>query len=266
MFSPSQRIARVALAAAVSSFAVACGPSSPASPKASQPAVAAPRTGYTAGPVAGGGTIRGKVTLAGDPPALPPARCSRDQDVCGKPRPNQALLVGEGGGLANVIVSLTDIHAGKAPVKPQAKLDIKQCAYSPRVQVVPVGTSLLVTNADPIPHDLGGSRGDRVLFSRTILRNQERIELSSPGMLTVGCDMHEGSGTTGSCETGVIGVMPNPYFALTARDGSFTLADVPPGTYTLQAWHETLGDQSQQVTVAPSGGPTADFHFTAKAK
>jgi hypothetical protein len=254
-------------AAAVLFLLAGCPASKPPAVAKAAPAAtsfAAAPSGYTAGPVTGGGTIKGHVTLVGTAPKLPPVHCSRDADVCGKSQPDRTLLVGPGGGLENAIVSLTDIHAGKAPpAKLHAKLDIKQCAYTPRVQAVPLGTSLIVGNADPIPHDLNGARGDRVLFNKVVLRDQERVDMSVPGMLTIGCDMHEGHG---SCETGVVGVMPNPYFAVTSADGSFSLGDVPPGTYTLQAWHETLGDQSQRVTVAANGSVTADFHLGAKGK
>ncbi len=251
--------------------AAGCSADKPApAPKAvaaPSPKVPAVPTGYSPGPVIGGGTIHGVVTFEGKPPKLPPLKCARDADVCGKSQPNQTVIVGtEGGGLKNVIVSLTDIHAGKASAaKSEAKLDIKACTESPRVQAVPLGTTLVVTNTDPIPHDLNGGRGDRVLFNRTVLRSQERVVMSSPGMVNLSCDMH--GKREYDCETAAIGVMPNPYFAVTGADGSFSLTDVPPGSYTLQAWHETLGEQSQKVTLAASGSAAADFHFAlAKAK
>jgi hypothetical protein len=59
-------------------------------------------------------------------------------------------------------------------------------------------------------------------------------------------------------------VMTNPYFAVTSEDGSYTISEVPPGAYTLQAWHETLGEQSQRVTVTPSGTVVADFKLAPK--
>jgi hypothetical protein len=242
--------------------------SAPASPFAAAPpkVPAVAMNAYTPGPVTGGGTIHGKVTFTGTPPKLPPLKPARDADVCGKSQPDLTLIVDkDGSGLKNVIVSLTDIHAGKASTaKADAKLGIAKCAYTPRVQAVPVGTSMVVTNVDPIPHDLNGGRGDRVLFNRTVLSSQERVALFSPGMVNLSCDMHGKSEF--ACETGAVGVMPNPYFAVTGADGSFSLSDVPPGSYTLQAWHETLGQQNQKVTVASSGSATADFHFAATAK
>jgi hypothetical protein len=218
-----------------------------------------PKLGYTGGPVVGGGTIRGRVTFTGKVPKLPPARCARDPEICGRPRPDERLLVDASGGLRNAIVSLTDIHAGKPlPPKTRAKLDIHMCNYTPRVQALPLGTSLIVTNRDHIPHDLNGARGDRVLFNRVVMVDQERVDLSVPGMLLIDCDAHH---KQAPCETGVLGVMPNPYYALTGADGSFSLSDVPPGTYTLTAWHELLGEKTAHVTVRANGAVTEDLAF-----
>jgi Polysaccharide lyase family 4, domain II len=244
--------------------AVAPAAKAPAAPP--QAAPAPPPTGYTVGPVTEGGTVRGKVTLIGNKPVLPPVRCARDPDVCGKARPDQSLIVGVQNGIKNVLVSLTDIHSGKAATPAQATLDIKQCGYSPRVQALPVGSSLMVTNRDQIPHDLGGTFNGRNVFNRVVLKRSEKVDLYTAGVLTVGCDTHSGPGAAAGCETGVIGVMANPYFAITGDDGSYSIPDVPPGTYTLQAWHETLGVQTQKITLVANGTTAVGFPFAAKPK
>ncbi len=260
---------RGAFAALLGALLAAAGGCSGRSPPAAQEAAgraaaAAPAPGSARGRVSGGGTSHGRGTLAGKKPALPPVRCARDPDICGKARPNQTVLVGADGGLKDVIVSLTDIHAGK-PVSPvQAKLDIRQCAYAPRVQAVPVGSSLAVTSRDQVPHDLGGTLGGRSVFNRVVLGNTEKVELFTAGVLKIGCDTHGGSGAAASCETGVVGVMPNPYFAVTGEDGAFSLAGVPHGTYTVQAWHETLGEQRRSVTLAENGSASVELQLEAK--
>jgi hypothetical protein len=229
------------------------------------PAAAPPPTsGYVTVPVTSGGSVKGTVTYVGNKPSLPAVRCARDPDVCGRAKPNQTILLGPGGTLKNVIVSLTDIHAGKPMPTDQARLDIKQCAYVPRVQAVAVKSSIMVTNGDLIPHDLGGSLGSRNVFNRIVLGKSEIVDLYTPGMLTIGCDVHSGGGAAATCETGIIGVMPNPYFAVTGDDGSFSISESPPGPYTLRAWHETLGEQTQRVTVSPSGSVVADFKLGSK--
>ncbi len=236
-------------------------PAAEAAPPAAPPP---PTSGYVTAPVNGGGTIKGTVTYVGAKPSLPAVRCARDLEICGRARPNQTVLLGPGGSLKNVILSLTDIHAGKPMVTRQARLDIKQCAYLPRVQAVAVKSSLMVTNDDLIPHDLGGSLGSRNVFNRIVLGKSEIVDLYTPGMLTIGCDVHSGSGATSTCETGVIGVMGNPYFAVSGDDGSYSISEVPPGAYTLRAWHETLGEQTQRITLSPSATVVADFKL-AKA-
>jgi hypothetical protein len=60
-----------------------------------------------------------------------------------------------------------------------------------------------------------------------------------------------------------VGVMDNPYYAVTAKDGSFELKDLPPGTYTIEAWHEKLGTQNAKVTIGPK--ESKDVNFTFKA-
>jgi hypothetical protein len=247
-------------------LAASCSKGEPkVAPEATPPAAAPPPTsGYVTEPVTSGGSIKGTVTYVGSKPSLPAVRCARDPDICGRAKPNQTILLGPGGTLKNVIVSLTDIHAGKAMTTNQARLDIKQCAYLPRVQAVAVKSSIMVTNGDLIPHDLGGSLGTRSVFNRIVLGRSEIVDLYTPGMLTIGCDVHSGSGAASTCETGVIGVMTNPYFAVTSDDGSFSITEVPPGPYTLRAWHETLGEQTQRVTISPSGTIVADFKLAPK--
>jgi hypothetical protein len=223
-----------------------------------------PTTGYTAVEVTGGGTLKGTVTLVGNKPSLPVVRCAKDPEICGKPHPSQALLLGPNNALKNVIVSLTDIHAGRAGAAGQAHIDIKKCAYEPRVQAVPVKSNVMVTNQDEIPHDFNGALGSRSLFNRTVLGKSEIVDLYTPGMLTIGCDIHGVSGVAPACESGVIGVMPNPYFAVTGEDGTFAIPDVPPGNYTLQAWHETLGQQEQRVVMGPGATVVSDFKWSPK--
>jgi hypothetical protein len=158
-------------------LAASCSKGEPkVAPEATPPAAAPPPTsGYVTEPVTSGGSIKGTVTYVGSKPSLPAVRCARDPDICGRAKPNQTILLGPGGTLKNVIVSLTDIHAGKAMTTNQARLDIKQCAYLPRVQAVAVKSSIMVTNGDLIPHDLGGSLGTRSVFNRIVLlRRDER--------------------------------------------------------------------------------------------
>jgi len=73
-------------------------------------------------------------------------------------------------------------------------------------------------------------------------------------MVHVKCDVHPWM-------TAYVGVLPHPYFATTGEDGTFAIKNLPPGKYTLEAWHEKLGTQTQEVTVGPSQTATANFDF-----
>jgi len=61
-----------------------------------------------------------------------------------------------------------------------------------------------------------------------------------------------------------LAVLPHPFFAVSGADGSFSIKGLPPGTYTIEAWHEKYGTQTATVTVAGSETKTADFSFVAK--
>jgi carboxypeptidase family protein len=76
-------------------------------------------------------------------------------------------------------------------------------------------------------------------------------------MIPVKCNIH-------SWMHAWIGVVDNPYFAVSKDDGSFSIANLPPGTYTIAAWHEGLDTQEMQVTVAPRANAVANFTFKGK--
>jgi plastocyanin len=234
--------------------------------------VAAPAAagGYTVAPVTGGGTISGKVTLTGAAPKLALENRNKDPKVCGTSGPNQTLIVnatgadesvivGAGGGLKNVVVSLSDIHAGKAITPGAAQLDQNKCSYIPHVQALAVGTTLTVHNSDTILHNVHASLGAATVFNFAMPIHDQKIPttLSKAGLIKLKCDVH-------GWMNGAIAVEENPYFAVTGADGSYSLTDVPPGTYTVHVWHETLGDQDQKVTVAAGGKGMADFKLAAK--
>jgi plastocyanin len=223
--------------------------------------VAAPAAagGYTVAPVTGGGTISGKVTLTGAAPKLALENRNKDPKVCGTSGPNQTLIVNATGGVSNAIVSLTDIHSGKALSVGAAQLDQNKCSYIPHVQALAVGTTLTVHNSDTILHNVHASLGAATVFNFAMPIHDQKIPttLSKAGLIKLKCDVH-------GWMNGAIAVEENPYFAVTGADGSYSLTDVPPGTYTVHVWHETLGDQDQKVTVAAGGKGMADFKLAAK--
>jgi plastocyanin len=219
---------------------------------ASSAAIATPAQAqtYQEGPVAGGGSISGKVVFKGTAPMrkiIP----TKDTEVCGGPREEPMIQVGSDQGVQNAVVYLTQVAKGKAwPAAAKApELDNVKCRFEPTIQVIRPG-KLEVVNADPVLHNTHGYYGKRTAFNLALPNQGQRIpvDLTRPGEVRVDCDAH------GWME-GWIYVAENPYHAVTGADGKFSLGDVPPGTYTLVASQPFTGPVQQSVTVA-AGKPT----------
>lgn len=215
--------------------------------------------GYTGAPVTGGGTISGTVRMEGAAPRLAPLQVTRTPDVCGQTVPNEEIVSGGGGVLANVVVWIDGIQHG-APAKARPlTLDQQRCRFVPHVSDATVGSSLTLTSADPTLHTTHALVGDRTIFNVALPVKGMRVtrRLDRPGVMRLKCE----AGHTWM--SGWIHVFDHPYHAVTGRNGRFRLPDVPPGHYTLKAWHERLGEQTAQVDVAAGGTVTSDFRFRA---
>ncbi len=207
----------------------------------------APRaSAYEAVAVADGGTIKGKVTFTGTPPGKKKIIPTKDREVCGsEPREVDQILVGSDKAVHEAIVYLKQVPKGKAwekPGKPPA-IDNVKCDFKPHVQVVQAGDFEIV-NSDPVLHNTHGFLGKLTVFNVALPNQGQRIKkpLQKPGMVRVECDAH-------GWMLGWVYVADNPYYAVSAQDGTFTLTNVPPGSYTLVAWQEYAGAVEVPVTV-----------------
>jgi hypothetical protein len=200
-----------------------------------------------------GGTIEGTIRYSGKPPSPRKITITRDPKICGLSRNDDAMEVSVDRGVKNVVVYLSDIKHGKklkADMKPV--LDQKDCHYVPHVQVVPVHATLQVKSQDPILHNVHSFLNGSTVINFAMPPQKDLVltrKLDKPGGQQLKCDVH-------SFMRGGIFVAENPYWALTAADGKFEIEDVPPGTYTINTWHETAGPISQTVTVAAGGKAT----------
>jgi hypothetical protein len=205
---------------------------------------------YEEGSVAGGGTIEGKVVFRG---AVQTRKIipNKDVEVCGGIREEPLVEVGPDQGVKNAVVYLTEVAKGKAwPAQGKTpEVDNVKCRFDPEVQVIRAGP-LEVVNDDPVLHNTHGYYGKRTAFNMALPNKGQRIptELTRAGTVRIDCDAH------GWME-GWIYVVDNPYYAITGADGKFTIADVPPGSYSLVAIQSFTGPVQQSVTVA-AGKPT----------
>jgi hypothetical protein len=210
--------------------------------------------------VSSAGTVRGTVRLIGDAPVLSPIPVSRDQEVCGPEIPNIALQLGPGAAVEGVVVSLVGVSRGKAltPLSRNAELELIKCNAVPRIQIVPVGTTLEIYNSDPLLHDIYADSGPEEELFHIALPFQHfraRVELGRVGMIHVRC------GAGHPWMRAYVFVQEHPYSALTSARGTYVLSDIPPGSYGLRVWHELLGQKEASVTVEAEATVTVDFEL-----
>jgi hypothetical protein len=194
--------------------------------------------------VTDGGTIKGKVVYQGSVPTkkiIP----TKDKEVCGDIREEPQVIVGPDKTVQDSVVYLKAVEKGKALEKPAKKPEIvnKDCVFVPRVQAFPVGTVVIV-NSDPVMHNTHAFHGKSTVFNVALPMKDQRIErpLKKPGITRIECDAH-------GWMLAWIYAADNPYYAVTGKGGAFEIKDVPPGSYTLVAWHEFTGEQEVPVTV-----------------
>ena len=245
----------------------------------------AAQSGYQVISVQDGGTIKGTVKWQGALPHLVPSDINKDPQICDplgqKHRDLERLLVSPNGGVANTVVYLRNITAGKAMDLPLERrfLNQKNCRYEPHILLVPVQAIVTVKSSDPLLHTvhMSGSADYNLPFVH------EGQEISRPmtreGMVDLRCNAGH------VWMNGEMVVASHPYYAVTDREGNFELTNVPPGQYEIAAWHEgwrVVGESplydvmtqvrvkrpvfsdpviwSKSVTVSAHG--TAEVHFT----
>lgn len=173
---------------------------------------------------------------------------------------DQSLLVAEGR-LANAVVWIKDgLHNWVfAPPDDVVVVDQKGCVYAPHVAAAMVGQRVEFRNSDREAHNVHGR--PQVLAAWNFLLSHpgasETLSFDKPEIAApIGCDIHPWM-------RAYLAVLENPYFAVTPTSGAAALTHVPPGTYVVAAWHETLGTREQAVTLDPSGTATVRLTFTA---
>jgi len=207
------------------------------------------------------GMISGTVNFAGTAPARTAIDMSAEGDCAGAygeagPMSQDVLVTGDK--LANVFVYLTGVSGGPA-ASGAVTLDQHNCRYTPHVLGVQTNQDLQITNSDNLLHNINASptenRGFNISQPRAGITSTQRFALAEV-MIPVRCDVH-------GWMHAYIGVVEHPYFAVSGPDGSFSIANVPAGTYTAEAWHEEYGTMSASVTVTAGGTAEVSFDYSA---
>ena len=209
--------------------------------------------------VANGATIRGTVRVEGKIPKLPPLQISKYKEVC-RDVPNESLIVGPDKGVRYAVVTLEGITKGKAVKREvQHELDNVKCRFAPHVQAASVGQFVLLKNTDPILHTAHAyfASGQPHFNVGLYPGRVSRKPLVTPGIVKILCEVHPWM-------SAYIVVTDHPYHAVTDTYGEYLIGDIPPGTYRLKVWHESLGTAGRQVEVRAGGSHNVDFVFNPK--
>jgi plastocyanin len=203
--------------------------------------------------------IVGTITLQGTPPPNLSINMSSDPYCMKAGAATTSTFVVSDGGLENVFVYVKDgLGTLKFPVpSTPVVLDQKGCWYTPRVLGIQVGQSLDIVNSDETLHNVHATP----MANREFNRGQGLKGLKSTTTFTTPevmvpfkCDVHRWMNAW-------VGVLEHPFYAVSGKGGTFALAGLPPGTYTIEAWHEKLGAQTQMVTIGAKESKTITFAF-----
>jgi len=215
---------------------------------------------------AGGGKITGTIKFTGTPPHDRAIDMSKDP-VCvkaheGNPVKTQSAVIGPDGGLANVVVYISEglsADATNAVSSEPATIDQKGCMYEPHVVALDVNQHMKVVSSDPTTHNihpLPAAGGGNIGWNKSQPPGSPPFDTTWKAQevaIPVKCNIHPWM-------HGYIAVVKGPY-GVSNEKGAYTIDNVPPGSYTLTAWQETFGPQTQKITVTAGKAATADFTF-----
>jgi len=248
---------------------VACGGGDNAAKQSAAPAAAASAGSAASSNVdpAVAANVSGHVTVDGPVPENAPIKMNADP-VCAKsvtsPQSMETYVVGpDGKSLGNVFVYVKDglgNYVSEPPTTP-VTIDQKDCRYHPHVFGIQVGQPLEIINSDPTLHNIHAvAKNNREFNNGQPIQGMKTTHTftAAEAMVPFKCDVH-------GWMNAYVGVMTHPFFAVTDATGAFTLKGLPPGTYTIEAWHEKMGTQTQSVTVAAKESKEIAFTFKAPA-
>jgi plastocyanin len=249
----------IALAATMT----ACGGSQETSSTSADPSSPSATPSGQKVDTANAGDVTGVVTIDGPAPKNEVIKMNADP-VCVReakgPKTQETYLVGDDGkSLGNVFVYVKDGLGNYVFDTPtdMAKIDQKECQYKPHVFGLRVGQPLEISNSDPTLHNIHAMPKANSEFNNgqpiqgmKMTHTFDKKEV----MVPFKCDVH-------GWMNAYVGVMDHPYFAVTGIDGKFELKSLPPGTYTIEAWHEKLGAQTANVTLGAKESKDITFSF-----
>jgi plastocyanin len=221
---------------------------------------ASPATFFAPADPSSPGTLNGRVTYDGTPKKLRPIDMSAEPN-CAKfyntPPMPEVSLTGSDNSLQNVIVYVSAGAPDENFTGPVVHLNQRGCRYTPHIIAVQANQEVWVQNDDTVTHSVHPMAHSNAEWNRSQPPGTPPVVIrySQPEFIRVKCELHPWM-------RGVLAVFKNSHHAVTDSTGAFTLAELPPGKYTITAWHEVYGTQSKEVTIA--AGQNLDLNFVFK--
>jgi len=213
-----------------------------------------------AGP--GGGSITGRVTYSGTPLKPEPVNMSKQPEcvkLYSKPLMTEKVVVGSGNALQNVVVYISagETEVSPAPAAP-VDFDQQNCRYATHVLAFRTGQDVNISNSDPFSHNIHPIPKTNREWNRIQPAGTPPFSYSydKEEFIPVKCNIH-------AWMQAYFVVLNTGHFAVTGQDGEFRLPELRPGKYTVTAWHETYGTQSQDISI--TGGESRAINFVFKA-
>ncbi|MEP6621229.1 MAG: carboxypeptidase-like regulatory domain-containing protein [bacterium] len=209
------------------------------------------------------GSVGGIVHLASPIAPMAPSATGVDSVLCGVSIPDESVRE-KAGALEGVVVWLEGVHSGRAiPFDRRIELESDHCKFIPRVQATVIGSAVNIIGHDYLRQHLRFvAAGESRVRASILLGGGEQViptelPFTSPGLVRIRDADH-------AWVSAYVAVFDHPYFAVTSATGTFKIEGVPPGTYTLRAWHERGGTISQKVQVAGGNAVNVELSLTGK--
>ena len=207
--------------------------------------------------MAAAGILQGTVHYVGPDRSPKIMKVIKDQGHCGAEVSVQTIQKHDPKGtLSDVVVSVEGMKKDAELEETQRPVLNMRCAFSPRISTAQRGQDIEVRNQDPILHNTHIKHGRRTFLNVAQVPSGQPIikRLKRHGLHTIRCDKHV-------FMEAYLHVFPHPYYALTSKNGTFRIADIPQGKHPIRVWHETLGILDKVVDIPKNGTVHVKFIY-----